>query len=263
MGLRQRLYFFRNAVADLLFPRVCGFCTEPLEESEFPVCPDCWTTIRRVERPYCRQCGRPILGSLLGDYLCGTCLVENPPYLKARYAVYHEGDMRQALINFKYHEALHCGSSLAQLLIEAFHTHFETSRIDSIIPIPLHPKRLYSRGYNQVVLLGETLSSTTGIPLDRTSLAKIKDKPPQVGLPRKDRIRNVRGSFRIYRREGIEGKRVLIIDDVATTGATVDEAAGTVLRSGATRVYVLVLALALRHQWRDSVAPQDADGPKE
>lgn len=262
MIVRQGLSVLRNGIADLIFPPVCGFCSKPLEDPAFPVCPSCWTTTPRVEDPFCDRCGRPFMGSPPeGLGLCGSCLVENPPYLKARYAVRHVKDMRKVLINFKYYGDLHRSDSLGALLIEAFHTHYEASRIDSIIPIPLHPKRLCSRGYNQVVLLGEALSATTGIPLDRTSLVKIEDRPPQVGLSRRDRVRNVRGSFRVARKDRIKQKSILILDDVATTGATVGEAAKTVLRSGAFRVYVLVLAL--RPQWQDDPVPQESEASME
>jgi len=170
-------------------------------------------------------------------------MLENPPYGKARYGVRYEGDFRKALIAFKYNGALHLGNALGQFLIEAFEIHYAGSPFDTIVPIPLHLRRLCSRGHNQVVILGEKLSRASGIPLARTCLEKKVNRPPQVGLSRSERAVNVRGSFRVARPDIIRGRKILLIDDVATTGATVTEAAGTMMRSGASRVDVLVLAL--------------------
>jgi len=109
----------------------------------------------------------------------------------------------------------------------------------------MHRKRLIQRGFNQVVLLAKKLSQDTGIPLDRTSFQKIKDTPPQVGLTRTARVKNLRGSFAVRRPDRIKGLKVLLIDDVATTGSTIAEAAKTIMRGGAERVDVLVLAVRM------------------
>ncbi len=154
----------------------------------------------------------------------------------------YEGDLRKALIAFKYNGALHLGKPLGQFLIEAFRMHYADSPFDGIVPIPLHPKRLCSRGYNQVIIVGEKLSRASGIPLARTLLEKKDNRPPQARLSRRERAVNVRGAFRVAQPGRVKGRRILLIDDVATTGATVTEAAKTLMRSGASRVDVLVLA---------------------
>ncbi len=111
-----------------------------------------------------------------------------------------------------------------------------------IVPVPIHRRRLVSRGYNQTVVLGERLAAEIGMPLDRFSLVKKRDTPPQVGLTKRERMTNVRGSFAVPDSGAVRGKNVLLIDDVATTGSTVEEASKTVLRAGAARVCVLVLS---------------------
>lgn len=197
----------------------------------------------RIEAPFCDRCGREVLTELPEAHpVCGSCLSTEPPYRKARYAVRYEGELRRALIAFKYYNALHIGNLLAQVLVQAYETHFQDREIDCIVPVPLHVTRLYSRGYNQSVILGERLGAAIGLPLDRTSLTKDEDRPPQVGLTRTQRIQNVRGSFKVTRPHAIRGRRILLLDDVATTGATVTEAARTVTRAGADEVNVLVLA---------------------
>ncbi len=148
-------------------------------------------------------------------------------------------------LRFKFAGALHVATALSQILIEAFRRHFQPADFDLIVPVPIHRRRLIHRGFNQVVVLAEKLSQDTGIPLDRTSFKKIKDTPPQVGLTRPARVKNLRGSFGIQRSNRIRGRKVLLVDDVATTGSTIAEAAKTIMRGGAARVDVLVLAVRM------------------
>jgi ComF family protein len=153
--------------------------------------------------------------------------------------------VRNALVRFKYYGALHAARALSDLLIETFFRDLKPNEFSMIVPVPIHPRRLLQRGFNQTVVLAERLSQATSIPLDRRSLLKIKDTPPQVGLPRPERIKNLKGSFGVRSSSRIKDAKVLIVDDVATTGSTIREAAKTVMRGGAARVDALVLALRL------------------
>lgn len=124
----------------------------------------------------------------------------------------------------------------------AFRRHYDQEEFDLIVPVPIHRKRLVARGYNQTVVLGERLSNAIGIPLDRYTLVKTRDTLPQVGLARKKRKKNLRGSFGISEFGTVQGKSVLLIDDVATTGSTIAEASKTIMKADAAKVCVLVLA---------------------
>jgi len=177
--------------------------------------------------------------------LCGRCLTEPPAYDKARYGYVYDGPLRDAMISFKYYGALHAGRALGGLLARHFRSHYESRDFDVIIPIPVPDSRLRERGFNQAVVLGQPLSLETGIPMDRSSFRKVKDTPRQVGLTRAERIRNLKGSFGFSRPDKVRGKSVLVVDDVATTGSTISEAARTVKSAGAARVTVLVLALRI------------------
>ncbi|MGB9616657.1 MAG: ComF family protein [Desulfomonilaceae bacterium] len=168
-----------------------------------------------------------------------------PPFEKARYAVFHQGKVRRALINFKYGGLLHHGRGLSLLLTEAFQHFFGGCHIDFIAPMPMHPRRLITRGFNQVVFLGGKLANHTGIPMKRDMLVKIRDTPPQVGLSRSQRLTNVKGSFGITNPEELRGRRVLLLDDVSTTGSTIAEASRALKKAGASAVSVLVLALRI------------------
>jgi ComF family protein len=246
MIMRDGFHLFKTALSDLFFPPTCAFCEEPIVGSDAFLCDGCADSVDMVDGPICFQCGLPVPGlAIQGPNRCGRCLADPPPYQKARYAVYYQDAVRNALLRFKFAGALHVAAALSQILTEAFRRHFQPSDFDLIVPVPIHRTRLIRRGFNQVVVIGKKLSQETGIPLDRTCFRKIRDTPPQVGLTRAARVKNLRGSFAIQHPNRIQGRRVLLVDDVATTGSTIAEAAKTINRAGAASVGVLVLAVRM------------------
>jgi len=166
------------------------------------------------------------------------------------------------LIRLKYYGALHTAPALAQIAIDTFQQHFRHRDFDMIVPVPVHRTRLIRRGFNQSIVLAQRVSAATGISLKRTLLRKIKDTPPQVGLPRAARLKNIRGSFGVSHPHQLTDRRVLLIDDVATTGATIREAAKVLMKAGARRVDAVVLALRLGPEMdeRESSEHPAADG---
>ncbi len=244
MNPKDILLAFKESLWAVVFPPRCAFCDSGQAESATGLCSGCLESVRRVSQPFCSQCGLPVPGlSLQQSGVCGRCLSSPPPYQKARYAVYYEGSLRDALISFKFHGALAISRALSHLLVEAFRKQFTSDEFDIIVPVPLHRKRLLHRGFNQAVILGAHLAADTGLPLERFALLKVKDTPPQVGLPRAQRVANLRNSFSIGDKGKIRGKKILIVDDVATTGSTLAEAAKTLMKGGAGMVGALALAL--------------------
>jgi ComF family protein len=234
----------KEAFLDTLFPRRCVFCDSARVEPKSFLCRECRESMRVISHPFCTQCGLPTPGlSLQTGGFCGRCLSAPPPYLRARYGVYYEGKLRDALIRFKYYAALNLGNTLSDVLTAAFHRHYDSTEFDTIIPVPVHRRRLFKRGFNQAVILAAKLSSKATLPLDRRSLIKQKDTVPQARLPRAERVKNLRNSFGILDDGNVRKKRVLLIDDVATTGSTIAEATKTLLKAGASSVDALVLAL--------------------
>lgn len=217
--LRNGFHLFKDALSDLFFPPVCSFCESASVESGASLCEDCRDSIDRVGGPICIQCGLPIPGlSLAPSGRCGRCLTDPPRYERARYGVYYQGTVRDALLRLKFAGALHIAPALSLILTEAFRRHFESGDFDLIVPVPIHRTRLIRRGFNQVVELGKRLSKDTGIPLDRTSFQKVKDTAPQVGLTRAARVKNLRGSFGVKRPDRIRGRNILLVDDVRDHG---------------------------------------------
>jgi ComF family protein len=241
---KDSLLAFKESLWEVLFPPSCVFCDSVRAESATGLCIACRDSIRPVSQPFCRQCGIPVAGlSLQGTGLCGRCLNKPPPYRKTRYGVHYEALLRDALIRFKFYGALHLSRTLSHILVETFDRHFGSDEIDLIVPVPLHRRKLLERGFNQVAVLSARLAGSTGLPLDRFALRKVKDTPPQVGLRRAQRVANLRNSFAVRDSGKIRGKSILLVDDVATTGSTIMEAAKTLMRGGASDVSALVLAL--------------------
>lgn len=160
----------------------------------------------------------------------------------ARYGLYYENLVRVAITRFKFNASLYSSRPLADLLIETFNKHYIKQNFDVILPVPVHTRRLMARGFNQVTILSQKLATATGIPLDRTSLVKTKNTEPQVRLSRAKRLLNLTNAFQINNKKTIVKKRVLVVDDVSTTGATINEVSKVVRKAGANYVGVIILA---------------------
>jgi ComF family protein len=162
---------------------------------------------------------------------------------RARFALYYEQGFRRGLLSFKYNGALHMGPALTKLALDTFRQYYQAEEFDLIVPVPMTKRRLIHRGFNQVAVMARKLSAQTGIPADCTSLQKVVETPRQAELPREDRLRNLQGAFTVTRLDRIAGKRVLLMDDVSTTGATINEVSRTIRQARAASVAVLALGI--------------------
>jgi ComF family protein len=229
---------------DLIFPRSCHHCDCALQGESNPCfCRNCWSSIAFLEDPRCPSCGKPFVSkaALLysPEHRCGDCR-DRPPRFDRSVAVgSYEGVLAKAIQLFKYQGKTNLADPLGTLLISGLE---KLSRADCLIPVPLHPKRLREREYNQALLLCDSIGDRTGLEVIPDALERVLETPPQTGLPLKDRRRNVRGAFVVKRAQSVNDRLVLLIDDVLTTGATVNECARTLKRAGAKAVYVLTLA---------------------
>ena len=241
-----------EAVLDVVFPQCCIAC-EAWLPSRPPgcFCRSCDERIVSVRPPFCPRCGRPYLHEWQGDHLCGGCLLRPPPFSMARsWACYPRSSealhpLRQVIHRFKYSRQASLGQPLGQLLAQRCQRWFRPSSLDLIIPVPLHPRRLRWRGFNQSVLLGREAGRAWGIPLDPLVLTRKTETVPQSTLSLKDRQPNVRGAFSIAPGRTVENLRLLLVDDIYTSGATVNECARALLHRGAREVQVLTLARAV------------------
>lgn len=225
-----------TGLLDLVYPVKCLTC-ETFGESY--LCPSCTKLISHVKRPFCIRCGHPQWGAE-----CRNCSGRARSFSVARAAGEYSGVLRDAIHAFKYGGARMLADPLAGLLHEYLTERADMpwGRADCIVAVPIHPVRKRLRGYNQSELLAERLSHMTGLPLVRNAVVRIKSTRPQVELSGDERRANVRAAFLVRRPEVVRGKTILLVDDVATTCATIHECSAALLSGGAFKVYVICLA---------------------
>lgn len=198
--------------------------------------------INYLSLPICRICGKPE-DKYFNNGLCEDCCINKPPFAMARSVALYEGVLKAVIHKFKFNGKKRLAGVLGKLMM----TYLEKSGlplndIDAIIPVPLSVQRVRERGYNQSLLLAEVISKAANITLDVKSLKKTRDVTPQFELKRSERFLNIKGAFKA---DIIYGRKVLLVDDIYTTGATATEAARALKNAGAIEVYVLTPARAV------------------
>jgi ComF family protein len=234
-----------KGLIDLIFPPLCAFCGTPLtEDGQGEICPCCLGNIRFISPPICPTCGLPFPMEVGEDHLCGQCLRTNWHFGIARAFGLYEGTIREAIHLLKYGGKAFLARHLAGLLDKGY-PFIDYASYDLLVPVPLHRKRLRERGFNQALLLGNAIGRGVGVSCTGFALKKIRWSAPQIHLSPKEREENVKGSFGVANPAEVRGKRVLLIDDVMTTGSTVNECARELLKAGAGEVDVFTLARAI------------------
>jgi ComF family protein len=236
-----------SRLVDVILPRQCYHCGQPgASEGLGCFCDSCWSMIRLIKPPYCPCCGEPFQSPIAltysSEYRCGTCRAQPPPFDHARAIGRYEGPLRQAIHLLKYRGKLRLKQPLLQLAIEHFDAHFPGTTFDAIIPVPLHRERLMHREFNQAAVFAKGLAGHLNIPTLERLLVRVRSTRPQVELSGGERRQNVKQAFAVTDAAALEGKQVLVIDDVFTTGATLGEVARTLKIAGATQVDVFALA---------------------
>ncbi len=229
-----------NHVLDFFFPRFCLFCQTSLPAGEPGLaCSACQAAIPYLPRPGCLCCGAPFRSRQGGDRLCQACLRQPPPFDRARAAAFYDGLVLEAIHRFKYQRQLLYGKLLGEIMRQASDITAIVASADLLLPVPLHPRRLQWRGFNQALLLAETFR---GKPVTREVLCRARPTLPQVGLSSQERLANVKGAFLVRQPHQVAGRNVVILDDVYTTGATVAECARVLRRAGAARIEIVTVA---------------------
>ncbi|WP_157461896.1 ComF family protein [Chitinimonas koreensis] len=225
----------RARLLDLLLPQACLLCAADAAA-------DGWCAGCRAELPWLTTSRCPVcaLPTPQGER-CGACLRSPPAYAATVAAWAYRWPLDRLIPAFKYGHDLALAHPLADGLARAAAT---AERPELLVAMPLHPARLRERGFNQSQLLAQRLATALGLPLDRHAVRRIKDTPPQASLPWDERRRSIRGAFAVA--DGLAGRHVALVDDVMTTGASLDELARSLLAAGAVRVDCWVAARALR-----------------
>lgn len=236
---------FWRALLDFFFPPKCPLCGQVLEtQLDGRPCPLCLSQIHFLSSPRCPRCGVGFEASAERDHLCSECLTQERYFTKARAIFRYQGPIVEAISRFKYGGVTQLARPLGSFLAEYQDPEFPFADLNLILPVPLHPERLRERGFNQSLLLARSVSRKHSIPLDFTALQRPQFTQPQTQLSGSERLKNVRGAFFVRKPEVVDEKQILLIDDVFTTGATVQECAKVLLGAGAKRVDVLTLARA-------------------
>ena len=221
-----------QAALEIVYPRSCGGCGAAGEV----ICGGCRDSFRFVSEP--EAC--PICGAWLGiDQVCGGCTGRRHPFERGWFGFYFEGALREALLAFKFKARKDVGRRLVRLVngkLDGLSGVF-----DIIVPLPVTAKRLRERGFNQSYIIAEEIGKITGGAV-RAALAKVRPTKDQFTLSREERRRNVRGAFAVETTDEVRHRRVLLVDDLFTTGATAREASRVLKSAGAEKVFVFALA---------------------
>ncbi|MBW1784217.1 MAG: ComF family protein [Deltaproteobacteria bacterium] len=240
-------------LADILYPPRCAVCSAflwkgPLvKETGSPwFCAACIADFRSIASPVCPVCGQPFPSEVKEDHLCEDCLRKSPFY-EAAWAPYrYEGAILEAIHRLKYGSKGFLADAIGPLLARFTGERFDMSGSVLIMPVPLHPRRIRERGFNQSLLLARHVARRLQLDLDFLSLRRVRYTLPQTRLAKKERQQNVRGAFQLKNLGSVRGKTILLVDDVVTTGNTLNECARILKKGGAVKVFGVSLARAAR-----------------
>lgn len=232
-----------KALLDLFFPPLCIGCRQQTAETGF--CAACWSKVTFLDGPACACCGLPFGVALDGDMLCAACLATPPAFDSARAILSYDEHSRTAILALKHADRLELVPGFARWLGRSGRAALE--RCDLVVPVPLHRGRLWQRRYNQAAELARRLARDGNRPFEPMLLIRSRATQSQGAMvSAKARRRNVQRAFKVPDSGKVKGKRVLLLDDVLTTGATAEACARALKRAGASEVHVVALARVVK-----------------
>jgi ComF family protein len=229
-----------RVAADVALPQLCAACREPVDGPG--LCSACWGKLSFIAPPYCERLGIPFPFDGGPGLLSMEAIADPPAYDRARAAVRYDDIAKKLVHSLKYGDRLDLAPMMGRWMATAGRN--LVAEADAIVPVPLHWRRQWARRFNQSALLGEIIAKASGRPVVYGALKRVKATPQQVGLDKSGRAQNVQGAFRVPPggKAEVAGRRLVLVDDVLTSGATVDACARALLRGGAAAVDVLVFA---------------------
>ncbi len=247
-----------GVVIDLVLPPRCPGC-RAIVAGDGRFCLGCWQQLQFITAPHCARCGTPFAHDMGAAAECGQCLAEPPRFAAARAAMVYGGPARKMLLALKHGDRQHLARVMAPHMARAAGSMLTGDAL--IVPVPLHWRRLWTRGFNQAALLGQALAKSSGLPIAVDALQRVKPTPASQNMGRTARAANVRGAFRVADRAVIAGRRIVLVDDVMTSGATANACARLLRRAGAKQVDVLTFARAVRDT--DALRPAAVTSERE
>lgn len=240
--IRGRLHRVAMRGLDWLYPRQCAGCDEVADWPGRHICTLCRAELNLYEYGLCRVCGAPAEGGVQHSFTCSICERSRPAFTSARAAGYFRGTIREMVHLFKYSNALWLKDDLCDLLEGALRVGFDPALVDVVVPVPLHLVRERERSYNQAAILAQELAARIGRRYDGSSLKRQRATTTQTRLNIAERKSNIAGAFMVVRPGWIEQRRILLVDDVMTTGATLHECAKVLRKAGAREVWAVTVA---------------------
>lgn len=238
MLLIKKLSNFIHGLLSLIFPFNCPICHSKLEsKNKNYICIKCWKEIKLIKGDICSKCGR-----LSALSICSLCKKNQYYFNRARAAGIYEGALREYIHMFKYKKKTYLAEPLGKLLSDMIENDEILNKSDLLIPIPLDTRRYREREFNQAYLLADVASRRVSIPVSTENLRRTRVTLPQTGLNRKQREKNVKNIFQVNNAEEFKDKNIIVIDDVFTTGATVNACAKALRKSGSGTVNVVTVA---------------------
>lgn len=228
-----------RSVLDFALPPRCGGCGTIVDEVD-SFCADCWTELEFLGSGGCERCGLPLKAT--DAELCGACLARPPRLDRIRSAVAYGDISRSIAMRLKYGRKV----ALARTMSRFMHPLLGETGDAVLVPVPLHRSRLWSRGFNQSVIVARELSRRTGFPVAADAIRRIRATPPLKGMTMRQRRRTVAGAFRVNPAAGLRGRTIILVDDVFTTGSTANACARVLKRAGAARVDLVSWARVIR-----------------
>ncbi len=234
-----------QSALDLVLPPLCPVTGEPVTQAGV-LSPTAWERIRFIDAPMCERCGRPFALDYGTDMECGACIASPPAFDRARAAIVYDDHSHGLVVSFKHADRTEFAPMFGRWIARAGRDLVSDRTV--IAPTPLHWRRLALRRFNQAALIGAIAARELGAPFEARLLQRTRATPPQKRLSEAARKRNVAGAFAVNEefREGIEGRPVIIVDDVLTTGAPLSACAHALKRAGAARVDALVVARVVK-----------------
>jgi ComF family protein len=250
-GVRAWAAAAGDALISVFFPGDCCICGQLLADSRrVPICDDCFGSFQRIPQPSCEICGRPLPGLPQDGReppVCPTCQGRTYAFDRARSFAVYEGPLVQGILRLKFEQIEPLGIWFAERLAELAQSDAEMLPADVVVPVPLHRQRERERGYNQAALLSKPLAKLLRLPHKALLLMRTRARPDKRILSLEERWESVRGAFATRPGSQVDNLRVLLVDDVLTTGATLDACARTLHEAGAKSVMALTVARAVRN----------------
>lgn len=235
---------YKTAV-EVLFPRRCPLCHEIVIPKDKKVCPDCFSKLRPIVEPCCKRCSKPI--AIPEQEYCYDCMKSEHHYERG-FAVYvYEGTIKTSLMKFKFHGKQEYADFYIEQLIQYAGEPLKRLHLDLILPVPLHPRKLRMRGFNQAQLLAQGVAAFLERPMNQHLLIRTKFTLPQKKLDDKERLHNLEQAFDLrlgtLPNSNLSGKRILLVDDIYTTGSTIEACTRILLKAGCAKVYFITVCI--------------------